>query len=201
MPGEAWVRRGRLLDEFFVSIDSVNKHAAQQVLDNAGYRFPSSGVAVILAAKAIVFQPGFSWGGYVRQANVQYESDFRSDQFLKVKGVSYKTRDLALSELSDHFVAIDLHVIRVTTRTGLLLHGYGDPRITTDVSKPAGYLFFHDLMLKLSRRTGWPDSGYSPGEIDKMLWNFGRALCGATPRCGACPIVQTCLTQRQHARG
>ncbi len=92
--------------------------------------------------------------------------------------MGYKTRDLALSEF---FVAIDLHVVRVTTRTGLLMHGYGDSRITTDLSKEAGYLFFHDLMLKLSRKTGWPGTDYSPGEIDRMLWYFGRAVCRATP--------------------
>jgi hypothetical protein len=90
--------------------------------------------------------------------------------------VGYKTRDLALSEMSDRFVALDLHVVRVTTRTGLLVHGYGNPQITTNVSAKEGYLFFHDVMLKLSRKTGWPDSGYSLGEIDRMFWFRSRAL-------------------------
>lgn len=91
-------------------------------------------------------------------------------------------------------MAIDLHVVRVTSRTGLLLHGYGDPRITTEVGRKRGYLFFHDLMLKLARRTGWQAAGYSPGEIDRMFWHFGRAVCKATPACRGCPLASTCLT-------
>jgi endonuclease III len=131
---------------------------------------------------------------YIEEAEQSYESDFENDRFLSIKGVSFKTRDLALSEFSDRFVAVDLHVVRVTARTGVLLHGYGDPRVTTDPSKAAGYLFFHDLILKLSRQTGWPEAGHSPGEIDRMLWNFGRAVCRAAPRCDSCPITAQCLT-------
>ena len=153
------------------------------VLKESGYRFPPAGEIVIREAKAGT-EPDFTWDKYVQQAEEQYEMDFPKDRFLKIKGVSYKTRDLALSELSERFIAIDLHVVRVAARTGLLLHGYGDTRITTDLSKPDGYLFFHDLMLRLSRRTGRPGEGYSPGEIDRMLWHFGRAVSGAKPKCG-----------------
>ena len=73
--------------------------------------------------------------------------------------MSFKTRDLALRELSDRFVAIDLHVVRVTSRTGLLLHGYGNPEITTEVATKSGYLFFHEIILKLAKHTGWPSLG------------------------------------------
>ena len=194
MPGEAWVRRAQVIQRVFLSLHTVTEQTARQVLTEAGYRFPADGVEVILATKALVSEPGFSWDGYVQQAEQHYETDFRLDRFLEIRGVSYKTRDLALSELSDRFVAIDLHVVRVTTRTGLLLHGYGDPRITTEVRTEAGYMFFHDLMLKLSRRTGWPETGYSPGEIDRMIWHFGRTVCRATPACQACPFAEICLT-------
>ena len=194
MPGEAWARRYREFEGIFLSFDDVSEQNAQQVLKDSGYRFPTAGKVVIAEAKKLICQPGFFWDGYFQQAEEQYETDFQSDPFLEIPAVGYKTRDLALSEFSNRYVAMDLHVVRVTTRTGLLLHGSGDPRITTDVSREAGYLFFHDLMLKLSRKTGWPSVGYSPGEIDRMLWDFGRAICSATPRCSSCPLARSCLT-------
>jgi len=139
--------------------------------ENHGYRWGTkAGTDVVMDAKRVVMEPGFTWERYVHQAEEQYEDDFPEDKFRRIKGVGYKTRDLALSALSDRFVAIDLHVVRVTSRIGLLLYGYGDDRITTAVSLPSGYLFFDRLILKMARRTGWPDAaGYSPGEIDRML--------------------------------
>ncbi len=147
-----------------------------------------------MAAKAIVTKEGFTWQDYINRAESQYDCDFEEDPFLKIQNVSFKTRDLALSELSDRFIPIDLHIVRVMSRTGLLLHGYGDPRITTEVTERSGYLFFHDLMLKLARRTGWPETGCSPGEIDRMIWHFGRTVCRAKPRCHVCPLASICLT-------
>ncbi len=194
MSGEAWARRHEAFQESFRSFDDITPARVADVLKRSGYRFPSDGLSVILAAKEIVTSKDFSWRGYVSLAEEAYGSDFAEDVFLDIKGVGLKTRDLALSELSERFIAVDLHVVRVVTRTGLILRGYGDPRITTDVSKDGGYLFFHDLILKLARDTGWPESGYSPGEMDRMLWNFGRAVCGSTPRCSTCPLRGACLT-------
>ncbi len=195
MLGEAWSRRSRELQQVFVGYDAVTEERSREVLRETGYRWgPDKGAAVIMAAKALATAEGFTWQEYLRRAEDHYESDFQDDEFLAIANVNFKTRDLALSELSDRFVAIDLHVVRVTSRTGLLLHGYGDPRITTEVGRKPGYLFFHDLMLKLARRTGWQAAGYSPGEIDRMFWHFGRAVCKATPACRGCPLASTCLT-------
>jgi hypothetical protein len=82
MPGEAWARRYREFEQTFLSIDSANEENARSVL--TGYRFPSDGVAVILEAKALVCRPGFSWDGYLRQAEEENESDFQSDPFLRI---------------------------------------------------------------------------------------------------------------------
>jgi hypothetical protein len=84
MSGEAWIRRVRAVQRVFVSFDAVTEETARRVLAEAGYRFPSDGVAVILAAKALVSEPMFSWHGYIEQADEQYETDFRSDQFLRI---------------------------------------------------------------------------------------------------------------------
>jgi endonuclease III len=201
MSGETWARRHDLIADVYLSFNDVNEQTALEIIKKSGYRFPTAGIHVIMKAKELVCNPGFSWESYFQEADEQYETDFLLDPFLGIKGVGYKTRDLALSEFSDRFVALDLHVVRVTTRTGLFLHGYGDTRITTDVSTEAGYLFFHNVILKLSYMTCWPRSGYSPGEIDRMLWYFGRTICRATPLCQSCPITQYCLTARRRDSG
>ncbi len=194
--GETWRGRANIIQRVFLTLDNVTEANARQVLAEASYRWgPEKGASVIMAAKRLVTEQGFAWTTYIDRAEHRYESNFLEDDFLRIKQVNFKTRDLALSELSEKFVAIDLHIIRVTTRTGLLLYGYGDPRITTDVSRPPGYLFFHGLMLKLARHTGWPGAGYSPGEIDRMFWHFGRTLCRVTPQCEDCPLANICLTR------
>jgi endonuclease III len=193
---ESLQRRLKGFQEHFVSFEAITAEPVSEVLDDASYRFPVAGLKVVMEAKRIVTTPGFTWARYVEQAERFYETDFPKDEFLAIQGVGFKTRDLAVSELSDRFAAMDLHVVRVTARTGLLVHGYGNPEISTDVSTDSGYLFFHGLILRLAKRTGWPGSGYSPGEIDRMLWNFGRAVCKARPDCQACPLAGTCLTSR-----
>jgi endonuclease III len=197
--GESFERRRRSINALFHAFADYTPANVSRMLKEGGYRFPKKGPVAILGAKAVVTAAGFTWRAYVRRAEQHYETDFSDDDFLDIKGVAFKTRDLALSELSDKFVAIDTHVVRVTARTGLLLHGYGDPRISTAVSDNKAYLFYHDLMLNLARQTGWSGTGYSLGEIDRMLWHFGRTVCRATPQCQACPIAEICCTANRQA--
>jgi endonuclease III len=201
MLGEAWHHRVKKFRDRFHSYDDVTEETVREVFDalkkdKHGYRWgEETATRVVMETKHVVMDLGFTWASYVQKAEEQYEDNFQADKFREIEGVGYKTRDLALSGLSDRFVAVDLHVVRVTSRIGLLLYGYGDPRITTAVNQESGYLFFHALILKMARRTGWPDAaGYSPGEIDRMLWHFGRAMCNDTPKCRECPIADICLT-------
>ena len=194
MSGEAYERRMEGFPSFFQSYDDVTEDRVRQFLAAVGYRFPEAGLVVVMKAKEIVTSPGFCWLSYFEDAEGKYRDEFRDDAFLRIKGVSYKTRDLALSEFSKLFVAVDLHVTRVMARTGLLVHGYGDPAITTNQQTPDGYLFLHRLTLKLSESTGWPQGGYSPGEIDRVFWHFGRTMCKKRPRRSQCPVGDVCLT-------
>ena len=196
MSGESWQRRLNGFQKAFVSFEAITDECVSTVLGEVGYRFPKPGLVVVMEAKRIVAAPTFTWSSYIEEAEKFYETDFPNDQFLRIANVGFKTRDLALSELSDRFAAMDLHVVRVISRTGLLVYGYGSTDFSTDVSKNNGYMFFHALILKLARRTGWPGSGYSPGEIDRMIWNFGRAVCSNRPNCTSCPLAGTCLTSR-----
>jgi endonuclease III len=197
MSAESWQRRLNGFQRSFVSFEAVTDESVSEVLEEAGYRFPEAGLAVVREVKRIVTDPTFTWSSYIEQADQFYETDFPDYQFLRIRGVGFNTRDLAISELSDRFAAMDVHVVRVISRTGLLVHGYGIKDISTDVSKKSGYMFFHALILKLARRTGWPEAGFSPGEIDRMIWNFGRAVCNDRPDCRSCPLAGTCLTSRR----
>ena len=194
VPGDTWKRRMDAFAKSIASFEAMTDESVARILRETGYRFPKDGLAVVMEAKRIVTSPTFAWSSYIEQAEQFYETDFPHDPFLRIPFVAFKTRDLALSDLSDRFAAIDLHVVRVISRTGLLVHGYGNGDISTDVSKTNGYMFFHELILKLAHRTGWPGSGYSPGEIDRMIWNFGRAVCKNKPDCTSCPLAGTCLT-------
>ncbi len=195
IPAKSWKERWDRFQEVS-SFEAITDKFVTKVLTDTGYRFLKDGVAVVMKAKEIATAPTFKWRTYIEEAEKSYEADFPDDEFLSIRGVGFKTRDLALSILCDRFVAMDVHVVRVISRTGLLLHGYGIADISTDVSKESGYMFFHALVLKLARQTGWPTStsGYSPGEIDRMIWNFGRAMCGDKPKCKLCPLAGVCLT-------
>jgi len=197
MRGETYERRVAIFLREFQAYTELTEERVVAVLAEAGYRFPDDGRQVMMNVKQLVTKPGFSWRDYFAEAEENYESNFPNDDFLRIKYVSYKTRDFALSEFSDRFVAIDMQVGKVILRTGLFLHGYGDPRIDAAYRSDRGYLFMHGLVLKLSKQTGWPGAGYSPGEMDRMFWLFGRSICAAKPRCTHCPAREVCLTGRR----
>lgn len=197
MRGEAYLSRIEVFKREFRSYSDITSHKVKDALGGLGYRFPSEGLSVVLAAKEIVTDSDFSWRSYFEEAERNYLDDYRKDRFLGIKGVGFKTRDFALSEFSNRFVAIDIHVARVTVRTGLIIHGHGDQGLNTSYLSRKGYLFFHDVIMKLSKETGWPEAGYSPGEIDRIFWFFGRAICKSNPLCQDCPAASMCLTGKR----
>jgi len=194
MRGDAYERRIAIFLRTFQTYAELTDERVAAALGEDGYRFPNKGRQVVMDVKKLVTKPCFSWRDYFAEAEANYESNFRNDDFLQIKNIGFKTRDLALSEFSDHFVAVDLQVRKVILRTGLFLHGYGDPRIGLD---DRSYLVMHDLVLKLSKQTGWLGAGYSPGEMDRMFWLFGRSICTAKPCCTRCPVREVCLTGRR----
>jgi endonuclease III len=53
------------------------------------------------------------------------------------------------------------------------------------------YLFLHRLFVSLSDIT---EGKYTPVDLDRILWHFGRSHCGAESMCGTCPIGGDCPT-------
>ena len=150
-----------------------------------------------MAVKELLTAPGFSWPGYFAQAEAKWQDGFEDDpvELKRVKGIGDKVRDFALSEFSDYYCAPDLHVCRMMARTGLILHGLGDPGIST-----VGYGFVRRVIQELARETGFPGGhdALSPAHIDRMFWYYGqdRSCCGAKPECSECPADDVCLTGR-----
>ena len=171
----------------------INKGNIRKVLKDAGYRFQNQGTETVLNSKELLFSKyQGKWDRYFKEAEEDYRNNFPNDDFLKIKGVSFKVRDLALSCFLKEYSANDFHVVDVLVRTGLILYGYGDLNFGTNPNNNKNYLFLRNLIIKISEQTH-----YSPGEIDRIFWHFGRAICKSRPLCGDCPIKDICLTHRE----
>jgi hypothetical protein len=138
----------------------------------------------------------WNWKTYLKAAQDNKDNNFASDHLLTIKDIGYKVRDLALSSFDPSFAAFDLHVARVPTRIGLLNYGYdllNDPNIEmgNNPNNIKNYLFLHKLFLKLSSLV---KPKFTPAELDRAFWHFGRTLCRSKPQCRDCPINVECLT-------
>jgi len=172
--------------------DDFNKLNIKTVLKNIGYRFQDQGTKTIIDVKDVFLKEYHnSWDNYFKEAKKKYKNNFLDDAFLKVKGVGFKVRDLALSCFLKEYSANDFHVVDVLVRTGLVLYGYGDLNFGTNPNDKKNYLFLRNLIIKISKYTK-----YSPGEIDRIFWHFGRAICKKRPLCEECLINSICLTYK-----
>jgi len=169
-----------------------------QILKRASYRWGPKNGAKVITDVVNILKNEFSWNweSYFKKAEKYSEINYPQDILLKVKNVNFKVRDLALSNFNKNYVANDLHVVRVMTRIGLLCYGFDlledkDLEMGNNPGNPKNYLFLHKLILKLSKLT---NSQYSPVDLDRIFWHFGRAICSSEPKCFKCPINNMCLT-------
>jgi len=195
--GKDYGPRISLMNKYIRYFPDVTKSKVQKILIENNYSLKNRGLEVVLSTREIVEPPSFQWQQYFYEAEREYESGYGSDKFLKIRGVGRKVRDFALSEFSICFCAIDSHLADVIRRTGLLLHGYGQPDFGTSATE--NYNFLQRLIVQFSKESGWSlDSsrGYSPKEIDAMFWFFGneKGICKGKPECFRCPIKNICLT-------
>jgi endonuclease III len=198
MQGE---RGGKVFNELQKSIKTkqdLNHKNYVQILKRANYRWGPENGAKVLTAVVNIFKNEFKWNWktYFKEAEKHSEINYPQDKLLKTKNVSFKVRDLALSNFNQNFVANDLHVVRVMTRIGLLCYGFdllkeNNVEMGNNPADEKNYLFLHKLILKLSKLM---DSKYSPADLDRIFWYFGRAICGSETKCSICPINNMCLT-------
>ncbi|MBZ9569423.1 hypothetical protein KJA16_00690 [Patescibacteria group bacterium] len=193
MPGERGAYIYRQMNAEFKTFNDIIEDKAKVVLKKAKYRWGvKSGTKVFLGAKKVLFKKyKKGWERYFKEAEKKYKENFPDDPFLNILNIGFKVRDLALSCFSKLYAANDLHVVRVLSRTGLLVYGYGDIDLGTNPGNEKNYIFLRNLIIRLSEK-----SGYSPGELDRIFWHFGRDVCSAKPKCNKCLINKVCLTNR-----
>lgn len=196
-PGKNYLQRIETMNRYINNSSDITEDKIRRVLEESKYRFKESGLHVVLQAKLIIDKNSFQWENYFLEAERNYENGYLSDSFLRIRGVKNKVRDFAISEFSTSYCAIDRHISEILLRTGLILHGYGSFDFGANPSEKKDYGFLRKLLIGFAKQTGWQPSsnqGFSPGEIDRILWLFGQSICKRKPKCDNCPIRDVCLT-------
>jgi len=170
----------------------------REVLKKANYRWGVDDGSKVISdvVQHVQFVLHWNWRAYIDQAENEKETNYQSDPMLRIKNISFKLRDLALSNFSPHYAAFDLHVTRVLTRLGWLNYGFPflgntDLEMGNNPGNDKNYLFLHRLFVSLSDMT---EGKYTPVDLDRILWHLGKSKCGAKSMCGACPIAGRCPT-------
>ena len=191
----------RVYEELLATIKTkadLLKTSYREVLKKANYRWGVDDGSKVIADVVHHVQSvlHWNWRAYIDQAENEKETNYQSDPMLRIKNISFKLRDLALSNFSPHFAAFDLHVTRVLTRLGWLNYGFpflGNTELEmgNNPGNDKNYLFLHRLFVSLSDMT---EGRYTPVDLDRILWHLGKSMCGAKSICGACPIAGGCPT-------
>ena len=170
----------------------------REVLKKANYRWGVDAGSKVISDVVHHVQSvlHWKWRDYIDQAEDQKETNYQSDPMLRIKNISFKLRDLALSNFSPHYAAFDLHVTRVLTRLGWLNYGFSflgntELEMGNNPGNDKNYLFLHRLFVSLSDMTR---GKYTPVDLDRILWLLGKSKCGAKSMCDACPIAGGCPT-------
>jgi len=197
MQGDSGVKIRKALERNLKTKDDLTREKYLQILREAQYRWVDDGVNVM---DSVVNYFGkelkWNWRTYFSDAERYHKTNFIEDHLLKIKHIKYKVRDLALSNFNPNYIANDLHIVRVSTRLGLLNYGFdllSSPNFEmgNNPSNLKNYLFLHSLFLKLSEMT---DNKWCLSDFDRSFWHFGRTICNNVPQCAACPIRKVCLT-------
>lgn len=194
--GERGDKIKEVINDKIKNLNDLNSKTYKEISKSSGYRFPK-GLKVVLEGLETYFKKiNYNWETYFKEANKMenIKEDFSTDELREIKYVSFKVRDLALSNFNKNYVAIDINVVRVITRLGLIDFGYDivDPpciEMGNNPSKTENYLFMHHLLKKLA-----DDSKLSLVEIDRAFWHFGRTVCKTKPKCKECVIKDYCPT-------
>lgn len=176
----------------------LNEKNYRRILERANYRWGVDSGQKVISGVVDLFKNklDWEWKVYFDNAEEHHKTNFQDDELLRIKNIGFKVRDLSLSSFNSNYVANDLHVVRVMTRIGLLNYGFdllkdASLEMGNNAANNKNYLFLHQLVLKLS---GITHNKYTPADIDRIFWHFGKSVCGSKPRCNSCPVNDSCLT-------
>ncbi len=200
MKGERGEHMAAAMKKFIKSKNDLKNSVFEKVVSECKYRWHKDGIQVMADVAEYFKKRNWNWTEYFNQASENVDENFLNDELLAIPHVGLKVRDLAISNFNENYIAADIHIVRVTTRLGLLNYGF---KFLPEQGLEMGnnpldqkhYLFLHRLFLELSEMT---DCNYSLADIDRIFWHFGRTYCEATPKCSDCPIKEMCLTGKQN---
>lgn len=196
MKGERSEHMTAAMTKHINSKSDLNKKTFEKIVSDCHYRWHKDGIQVMEDVADYFKLIDWDWTKYFELAEKHAVDNFLEDKLLKIGHIGYKVRDLAISNFNENFIAADIHIVRVTTRIGLMNYGYSflpDSKFEMG-NNPLDnkhYLFMHKLFWKLSKMTR---GKYSLADIDRVFWHFGRTICQSTPQCKICPISKKCLT-------
>lgn len=128
----------------------------REALKNANYRWGVDDGSKVISDVVHHVQSvlKWNWSAYIERTENEKESNYQSDPMLGIKNISFKLRDLALSNFSPYYAAFDLHVTRVLTRMGWLNYGFPflgntDLEMGNNPGNDKNYLFLHRLFISL----------------------------------------------------
>ena len=196
MSGERSEHLTAAMNKHIRSKSDLNETVFKKIVADCHYRWRSEGVQVMSNVSFYFNSINWNWTYYFALAEKEAPNDFTEDELLKIPHIGFKVRDLAISNFNKDYVAFDIHIVRILTRTGLMNYGYGlspDENIEmgNNPQNKKQYLFMHKLFWTLSEMT---QGVYSMADIDRIFWHFGRTICKAKPECEFCPISKICLT-------
>lgn len=180
---EALEQRYKTYDiDKFVTVPSSE---LADLMKKSGYRFWSTkSKMVINIAKHLKENFNGDMSKYLSYVKRNYEND---GLLRKHIGVSFKSRDWALSQFSPEFSLVDVHVKNALRSSGLILYSYlYHIPLSTDRSTTDEYKHIRDLVYKLADSVSW-----KPFKLVQYLWFFGKEYCSKNA-CSKCNITR-CL--------
>ena len=200
MKGEAGRKISISINRSIRSKSDLKFSVYLKLLEKAQYRWGAAKGAETIKNVVKIFEKEYQWRwkAYFDEADKYAEINFPQDKLLQINNIGMKVRDLALSSFSEKYVANDLHVVRVMTRIGLLNYGFdlivnNDLEMGNNPGNEKNYLFLHKLVLKLSKEL---KNKFTPVDLDRIFWHFGRTVCSSNSKCDICPIKRQCLSGR-----
>jgi len=170
------------------SFVKVSSRELASLMKESGYRFWSTRSKTLMnIAKYLKDHFNGNMNEYFSYLKNNYEEDGLLSEHV---GVSYKSRDWALSQFSPEYALVDVHVRNALRSTGLILYSYlyGIP-LSTDRTTTEEYKHIRDLVSKLAESLSW-----KPFKVVQYLWFFGREYCSKKNMCNRCK-TKNCLSR------
>lgn len=167
---------------------NVSPSELASLMNESGYRFWSTRSKTLMnIAKYLKDNFNGNMSEYFSYVKGNYEEDGLLSKHI---GVSYKSRDWALSQFSPEYALVDVHVRNALRSTGLLLYSYlFHIPLSTDRTTTEEYKHIRDLVYKLAESLSW-----KPFRLVQYLWFFAREYCSKKNACNKCKI-KNCLSR------